>query len=148
MPGASLYAFREGVRSQGATDNQTVLIMEDLMDSKSLFLTPNTETVYNLMWLDLKNGPLVIESPPNILGIINDFWFRYVGDIGNAGPDRGKGGKFLLLPPDYKGDVPEGYFVFRSKTYGNVFCWRGFVQNGSTKTAVDPAVVRQDLASE
>jgi hypothetical protein len=63
MPGASLYALREG-RSQGATDNQTVLIMENLMDSKSLFLTANTETVYNLMWLDLKDGPLVIESPP------------------------------------------------------------------------------------
>jgi len=136
-PGASLYAFREGLRSQGATDNQTVLIMEDLMDSRSLFLTPNTETVYNLMWLDLKNGPLVIESPPNILGIIDDFWFHYVGDVGNAGPDKGKGGKFLLLPPDYKGDVPKGYFVFRSKTYGNVFFWRGFVENGSTKTAVD-----------
>ena len=98
MPGASVYAAREGLRSQGA-DNQTVLIMETLMDSKSLFLTPNSETVYNLMWLDLKDGPLVIETPPNILGIIDDHWFNYVGDLGNAGPDRGKGGKFLLLPP-------------------------------------------------
>ena len=133
MPGASVYAFREGIRSQGATDSQTVLIMENLMDSKSLFLTPNTETIYNLMWLDLKNGPLVIESPPNILGIIDDFWFHYVGDVGNAGPDKGKGGKFLVLPPGYTGAVPDGYFVFRSKTYGNVFFWRGFVVDGSTK---------------
>jgi hypothetical protein len=60
MPGASVFGLRTGLKSQGA-DNQTVLIMEDLMDSKSLFLTPNTETVYNLMWLDLKEGPLVIE---------------------------------------------------------------------------------------
>jgi hypothetical protein len=103
MPGASLYAMREGFRSQGATDNQTVLIMEDLMDSKSLFLTPNTETVYNLMWLDLKKGPLVIESPPNILGIIDDFWFHYVGDVGNAGPDKGKGGKFARLATRLQG---------------------------------------------
>ena len=137
MPGASVYALREGFRSEGATDNQTVLITESLMDSKSLFLTPNTETVYNLMWLDLKSGPLVIETPPNVLGIIDDFWFHYVGDVGNAGPDKGQGGKFLLLPPDYKGDVPQGYFVFRSKTYGNVFFWRGFVEKGSTKAAVD-----------
>jgi hypothetical protein len=72
MPGASMYAIREGLRSQGATDNQTVLITESLMDSKSLFLTGNTETVYSLMWLDLKDGPLVIETPPNVLGIIDD----------------------------------------------------------------------------
>jgi hypothetical protein len=137
MPGASLYAMREGLRGAGATDNQTVLIMEDLMDSKSLFLTPNTETVYNLMWLDLKEGPVVIESPPNILGIVDDFWFHYVGDVGNAGPDKGKGGKFIVLPPDYKGDVPQGYFVFHSKTYNDIFFWRGFVIDGSTKTAVD-----------
>jgi hypothetical protein len=135
LPGASVYALREGLKSQGA-DNQTVLIMEYLMDSKSLFLTPNTESVYNLMWLDLKNGPLVLETPPDVLGVIDDFWFHYVGDVGNAGPDKGKGGKFLLLPPDYIGEAPEGYFVLRSKTFGNIFFWRGFVQNGSTKTAV------------
>jgi hypothetical protein len=137
MPGASVYALRDGLRSQGATDNRSVLIMENLMDLKSLFLTPNTETVYNMMWLDLKNGPVVIESPPNILGIVDEFWFHYVGDIGNAGPDKGKGGKFLVLPPDYKGDVPAGYFVFRSRTYGNIFFWRGFLADGSTKTAVE-----------
>jgi hypothetical protein len=137
LPGASIYAIREGFRSQGATDNQTVLITETLMDSKSLFLTPNTETVYNMMWLDLKDGPLAIESPPNVLGIIDDFWFHYVGDVGNAGADKGRGGKFLLLPPGYSGEEPEGYFVMRSKTYGNAFMWRGFVVNGSTKPAVE-----------
>lgn len=137
MPGASVYALREGFKSAGATDNQTVLIMETLMDSKSLFLTPNTETVYNLMWLDLKDGPLVVETPPNVLGMIDDHWFKYVGDFGNAGPDKGKGGKFLLLPPGYKGEAPEGCFVFRTPTFGNVLFWRGFVENGSTRTAVE-----------
>jgi len=136
MPGASVYALREGMRSQGA-DNQTVLIMETLMDSRSLFLTPNSETVYSMMWLNLKDGPLVIETPPNILGIIDDHWFNYVGDVGNAGPDKGKGGKFLLLPPGYQGDVPEGYFVFRSPTFGNIFFWRGFLVNGDTRPAVE-----------
>ena len=136
MPGASVYALREGFRSQGA-DNQTVLVMETLMDSKSLFLTPNSESVYNLMWLDLKGGPLVIETPPNILGIIDDHWFNYVGDVGNAGPDRGKGGKFLLLPPGYDGEVPSDYFVFRSATFGNLFFWRGFLVNGDPRPAVE-----------
>jgi hypothetical protein len=88
------------------------------------------------MWLDTKAGPLVIETPPNILGIIDDHWFQYVGDVGNAGPDKGKGGKYLLLPPDYKGEVPEGYFVLHSGTYGNLFFWRGFLENGSTAPAI------------
>lgn len=136
MPAASLYAMREGFRSQGA-DNQTVLIMETLMDSKSLFLTANCETVYSFMWLDLKDGPLVLELPPNILGFVDDFWFHYVGDVGNAGPDKGKGGKFLLVPPGYKGDVPEGYFAFRSATYGNWFFFRSFLVNGDPKPGVD-----------
>lgn len=137
MPGGSVEAAKVGFASQGADNNQTVLIMEDLMDSKSLFLTPNTESVYNLMWLDTKEGALVFETPPNVLGVIDDHWFQYVTDFGRVGPDKNKGGKFLMLPPDYKGEVPEGYFVLRSKTYGNLVFWRGFVENGSTKPAVE-----------
>jgi hypothetical protein len=137
VPGASAEGFRTGWGTQGADNNQTVIIMENLMDSKSLFLTPNTESIYNMTWLDTSKGPLVIETPPNVLGIIDDHWFKYVGDFGNAGPDKGKGGKYLLLPPGYKGEVPEGYFVLRSPTYGNLMFFRGFLENGSTKTAVN-----------
>ena len=137
MPGASVEALRIGLASQGADNNQTILIFENLMDSHSLFLTGNTESIYNLMWLDTKAGPLVIETPPNILGMIDDHWFQYVGDVGNAGPDKGKGGKYLLLPPGYEGEIPEGYFVLRTSTYGNLFFWRGFLENGSTATAVE-----------
>ena len=137
VPGASAEGFRTGWATQGADNNQTVIIMENLMDSKSLYLTPNTESIYNMTWLDTSKGPLVIETPPNVLGIIDDHWFKYVGDVGNAGPDKGKGGKYLLLPPGYKGEVPEGYFVLRSPTYGNLMFFRGFLENGSTKTAVD-----------
>jgi hypothetical protein len=79
----------------------------------------------------------VVESPPNVLGIVNDAWFHYVADLGNAGPDRGKGGKFLFLPPGYKGETPEGYYVFRSPTYGNALIWRGFLVNGDPKPAVE-----------
>jgi hypothetical protein len=137
MPGASAEAIRVGWASQGAVNNQTLLIMENLMDSKSLFLTPNTESVYHMAWLDVSDGPLVIETPPNVLGIIDDHWFRYVGDFGNAGPDKGKGGKYLLLPPGYEGDVPDGYTVLRTKTFGNLMFYRGFLDNGSTKTSLD-----------
>jgi hypothetical protein len=137
MPGASTEAIRTGFASVGADNNQTILITDTLMDSKSLFLTPNTETVYNLMWIDVKAGPVVIEIQPNVLGVIDDHWFQYVTDLGRVGPDKGQGGKYLLLPPDYKGEVPEGYFVVRSKTYGNMVFWRGFIENGSTAPAVE-----------
>ena len=103
---ASMHGMRKGMLGFGP-ENYTVLGFKELMDSKALFLTPNTSSVYYFMWADTKDtGPLVIESPPNVLGIIDDFWFHYVADFGNAGPDKGKGGKFLLLPPDYKGRHP------------------------------------------
>ena len=136
LPGASLVAMRKGTRALGP-DNQTVLVFDTLMDSKSLFLTANTESVYAWVWLDTKAGPLVIEAPPGLLGMINDFWFNYVADIGAFGPDQNKGGKFLLLPPGYKGEVPEGYFVVRSRTFGNTFLARASLVNGDPKPAAD-----------
>ncbi len=136
MPAASLQASRRAIRNFGP-DNQTVTIFESLMDSRALYLTANTESIYAAAWLNLKNGPVVVESPPNTLGLVDDFWFRYVADLGNAGPDKGQGGKFLFLPPDYKGAVPSsGYFVFRSKTFGNWFATRGFVVKGDPKPGV------------
>jgi len=81
MPAASLVAMRKGIRGFGP-DNQTIVIFETLMDSRALFLTANTESIYTMAWIDLKDGPVVIESPPNTLGIVDDFWFRYVADLG------------------------------------------------------------------
>ena len=137
LPWAQAYALREGLRSVGVTDNQTMGIFETMVDLKSLYLIPNCESIYCLMWLDLRDGPLVVETPPNILGLINDSWFDYVVDIGKAGPDRGKGGKYLLLPPGYTGEVPDGYFVYHLATYGGLFAWRGFQVEGDPKPAVD-----------
>jgi hypothetical protein len=137
MPGASLVAMRHSLRELGAVNGATIPIAETLLDSKALWLTPNTDTVYAVNWIDLTNGPVVIESPPNALGIVDDFWFHYVTDLGLVGPDKGKGGKFLFLPPGYKGEVPEGYFVFKSPTFGNWYISRGFLVDGSPKGRVD-----------
>jgi hypothetical protein len=136
LPAAASYAMHAGFRTFGQ-DNQTVLLAESLLNSHSLVLTANTETVYNTLWLNTKDGPLVVEVPPHVLGMIDDAWDRYVTDVGNAGPDRGKGGKYLLLPPGYKDDVPEGYFVVRSRTYGNLMFCRGFIVNGDLRPAVE-----------
>ncbi len=138
LPAASLYGLRTGIRSFGP-DNETVLITESLLDSRGLVIVANTETVYNFTWLDTKEGPLVIEVPPNVLGFIDDFWGRYVADLGRAGPDAGQGGKYLLLPPDYADTPPEGYFVVRSPTYGNLGFFRGFAVGGDPQQAVDNA---------
>ena len=118
IPAASLHALIEGNHSIGAVECHQVMIMDKLMDSKSLFLTGNTSTMYIIPDLDLKrDGPTVFEAPPGMLGAFNDAWFRFMQNIGPAGPDRGKGGKYLVLPPDYEGDVPDGYFVVQSPTY-------------------------------
>ncbi len=136
IPAASLVSMRDGMRELGAI-NGTIIITESLMDSKSLFLTPNTESIYTGTWLNLKDGPIVVESPPNTLGIVNDFWFRYVADMGNAGPDRGKGGKYLFVGPGYEGDIPDGYIVYHSPTNGNFLIWRGFLVNGDPKPGIE-----------
>jgi len=135
VPGASMVAIRKGLREVGAVDG-AIGIWQDLLDPRALLLTGNTESVYAMSWLDTRTGPLVIESPPNVLGVIDDFWFRYVGDLGNAGPDKGRGGKYLLLPPGYSGAVPSGFFVLRSPTFNNLLVWRGFPVNGDSQPAV------------
>jgi len=137
LPAAALDAVRTGIRTFGP-DNQTVLISESLLDSRTLFFgAVNTETIYTLVCLDTKEGPLVIEIPPHVLGMINDFWGRYVADLGTVGPDRGAGGKYLLIPPGYTGAVPDGYFVLTSRTHGNVFFLRGFIAEGNPRPAVE-----------
>ncbi|WP_200804641.1 DUF1254 domain-containing protein [Ferrimonas marina] len=132
---ASMYAIRQGLLEFGPA-NTTAVQFADLMDSKALFLTANTTSVYQMAWLELTDEPMVIETPPDVLGIVDDHWFKYVADFGRLGPDQGQGGKFLILPPGYEGDVPEGYHVARTNTYGNWVIWRGFQVDGSTETAV------------
>ncbi len=116
MP-VSEIALRECLRAFGANKPTQVVIWENLMDARTVLLTANTETVYALGHLDLKaDGPTVIEAPPHMLGFIQDGLQRYVVDVGPLGPDKGNGGKFLILPPGYTGNVPAGYFVARSPT--------------------------------
>ena len=131
MPGASVQALVRGPRSLGQQRSNQVVIFDRLMSSESLFLTGNTSTLYALPVLDLRtDGPTVVEVPPGMLGAFNDMWFRYIGDVGPAGPDRGAGGSYLVLPPGYEGDVPDGYFVYQSRTFGVWTFMRGSVADG------------------
>ena len=134
-PAASLSGFRRGIRELGP-DNETAIIWESRLDSKGLLLTGNTSVIYMFMWIDTHDGPVVMETPPNVLAILDDFWFHYVTDIGNAGPDKGKGGKYLILPPGYDGDIPDGYIVKQSNTYGNWLAVRGFPTGDDNESVV------------
>ena len=139
---ASMNGMREGILKWGPA-NYTALLFEELMDSTTLFLTPNTSSIYQLLWLDLTEGPMVIETPPNVIGLVDDAWFHYVADFGQVGPDKNKGGKYLFLPPGYKGEVPDGYFVYKQQTFGSWVIWRGSQVDGSTAPAIN--ATKKDL---
>jgi hypothetical protein len=129
MSGVSIRALDLGLQGAGVKHNE-VIIFEQLMDASSLFLTANADTIYVIGILDLTQGPMVIEVPPDFLGAIDDYWFRWVTDLGLPGGDRGMGGKYLVLPPGYEGQLPDGgYFVARSRTTRVAWFGRMFLAN-------------------
>ncbi len=137
IPATSVYALAEGFKQGGFPANEGIGITEGLSDARSLFLTPNSTVIYLWFCADTKAGPVVVNVPPNVLGIIDDAYFRYVADVGAAGLDKGAGGKYLLVPPGYEGALPtEGYFVQRPSTYLNLFILRAFVKGGDVAGTV------------
>ncbi|MFO1313041.1 MAG: DUF1254 domain-containing protein [Burkholderiales bacterium] len=131
LRGVSIHALRKGMQDIGVKDNE-VLVFSELMDAKSLFLTANADTVYVMGSIDLSKGPVVIETPPEFLGLVQDAWFRWVIDLGVPGPDRGLGGKYLIVPPDYKAPLPEGgYFIAKATTNTILWFGRSFLANHS-----------------
>lgn len=120
IPGASLTSMRRGLRVAGVDSPDKIGYTDPRCTSVPVFLTPNTETTYGITFLDLKAwGPTVVEVPAQSLSVVDDFWFRYVADMGIAGPDKGAGGKYLFLPPGYDGQRPDGYFTYESPTFTN-----------------------------
>jgi len=138
LRGVSIRAARRGLEDMGVKKNE-VMVFSELMDAKSLFLTPNADTIYVMGWIDLSDGPVVIESPPDFLGIVQDAWFHWVTDMGSPGPDRGQGGKYLIVPPGYEDPLPQGgYFIAHANTTGILWFGRMFLKDGSDpKPSVD-----------
>ncbi|MEY4568252.1 MAG: hypothetical protein RLY14_3222, partial [Planctomycetota bacterium] len=138
LPLINTLGMKNGSESAFGSGYNVLPIWKKRLDAKTLVTTPNSDVIYAMSYVDLgKDGPLVFEAPPMLQGILLDFWQRpipvdggkFQGDVGLPGPDAGKGGKFLLLPPSYEGTVPEGYYVYRSGT-NNVFIFlRGFYQD-------------------
>ncbi len=131
LQGVSIHALHKGFLGAGVKDNE-VQVFSELMDAKSLFLTANADTVYAWGVLDLTKGPMVLEVPPKFLGCIDDYWFRWVTDFGLPGPDRGEGGKYLILPPGYDGPLPAGgFYIARARTTRVLWLGRAFIENKS-----------------
>ena len=120
-PALSAHGLMKGwVRDLGMEDSSHIRVTADRLDSSALVLTGNTESLYAFAVFDLKrDGPTVFEVPAGVMGPLDDHSFLFGADIGPTGMDKGQGGKYLILPPGYDGEVPDGYFVVRSKTYMN-----------------------------
>lgn len=109
--------FRAGLEGYGVNEkNGKFIVFEQSLNPQQIAMTANQTTPYIWTLLDLKaNGPMVVFVPPGeILGGFCDFWHRAIGDYGPVGPDRGKGGTYLVLPPNYDEKVPDGYFIIQS----------------------------------
>ncbi len=138
IPATSIEGVRLGQAEQGAVKSNQAVIFDQLMDSNPLYLTGNTDTVYCFAFLDLEaDGPTVVEIPRGCgPGTVDDAFFRYVIDMGAPGPDQGKGGKYLIVPDWFKGELPkdktEGgdYFIARSPSKVNLIALRGFLKEG------------------
>ena len=141
--GVSVQAVLEGFQSAGIKDNE-VLLFSKLMDASSLFLTANADTVYYIGFIDLSDGPMIVETPPDALGTFDDMWFRWVIDFGRPGPDRGEGGKYLLVGPDYDGYLPkDGLYMAHSKTNRAVMLGRAFLTKDDPAPTVE--VIKSNL---
>ena len=137
LPAMNMYAMREGQRTAFSDDSNVLIITKDRPDYKMLFTTANPDVIYAFAWLDLKKeGPMVLDMPTGLQGLLDDMWHRPLTDIGAAGPDRGNGGKYLILPPGFSGEVPEGYYAVKSPTYGVFIFLRSFLVDGKTDQGV------------
>jgi hypothetical protein len=146
LPLINTLGMKNGSEKAFGAGYNVLPVWKKRLDARTLVTTPNSDVIYAMSYVDLgKDGPLVFEAPPNLQGILMDFWQqpipvdggRFAGDVGLPGPDAGKGGKFLLLPPGYTGEVPADHYVYRSST-NNVFIFlRAFYQDPANLT---PAV--------
>jgi hypothetical protein len=134
-PTVSAQGIMNGNRELGVRDNEAVMVLETR--PRHVIFTPNSDTPYGAAVLDLKEGPFVIEIPPGpIIGLADDHHQGWILDMGLPGPAGDKGGKHLLLPPDYQGKVPAGYFSGMSQSCKVLIAVRALPVGGDVKAAM------------
>lgn len=151
MPLLNTAGMRDGAAQAFGTGYNIMPVWAKRLDAKTKITTPNSDLIYGMVFENLaKTGPLVFEAPAKLQGILLDFWQRpmpvdgldYAGDVGLPGPDKGAGGKFLILPPGYKKEVPKGYYVYRSTT-NNVFIFLRSFYTDPADTSPAVALLKQ-----
>lgn len=135
VPAVNFERLYDGLMATGGDWNQ-IVYWSRLPDWRNQTLTPNPDVVYLMPFYDTRNGPVVLQIPPaeggaSITGSIDDGWQTAVEDVGPAGLDRGAGGKYLILPPGYKGTPPPGYLALQSSTYAGYVLLRSNVASSS-----------------
>jgi hypothetical protein len=141
LPALNVIGMRDGSEAAFGAGYNVLPIWKDRMDSRTWVPTPNADVIYSMSYLDLKEtGPLVVNAPPNVIGMFTDFFQRTITDVGAIGPDRARGGLYLLLPPGYEGHVPAGHFAFESPTYNVFLFFRTVMAKGDGAPDPAPAV--------
>ncbi|WP_394562086.1 DUF1254 domain-containing protein [Aquipseudomonas alcaligenes] len=141
LPALNTIGLRDGSEKAFGAGYNVLPIWKQRMDSRAVVPTPNADVIYSMSYLDLKEtGPLVVQAPPNVIGMFTDFFQRTITDVGAIGPDRARGGLYLLLPPDYTGHVPSSYYAFKSPTYNVFLFFRTIMAKGDGKPDPGPAV--------
>lgn len=139
LPAVNMYAMKKGLGEVAGFGYNVMSVYEKRLKPNTVITTPNSDVIYCMGFADLsQTGPLVLEAPPKIQGLLDDFWHRpltgpevngvqYRGDIGIPGPDRGQGGKYLIVPSGQQVDVDTSeYFVYDCPTNGVFIFQRGF----------------------
>ena len=145
QPALNVIGMRDGSERAFGAGYHVLPIWKDRMDSRCWVPTPNADVIYSMSYLDLKtDGPLVVATPPNVIGMFTDFFQRTITDVGAIGPDRARGGLYLLLPPNYDGPRPQGYFTFESSTYNVLLFFRTVMKKGKGKPDLASAVANAE----
>jgi hypothetical protein len=142
LPAMNTIGMRDGSEATFGKGFNVLPIWKDRMDSRTWVPTPNADVIYTMGYLDLKEtGPLVVAAPPKVIGMFTDFFQNTLTDVGLAGPDKGKGGLYLLIPPGYDGPLPNGgYHTFQSETNNVFLFFRTIFKQGDHGPDVSEAV--------
>jgi hypothetical protein len=141
LPAMNMFAMKEGLGALSGTGYNVLSVFEKRLRPNTLITTPNSDVIYGLGFADLaESGPLVLEAPAMLQAILDDFWHRplvgpahdgehYLGDVGIPGPDQGQGGRYLIAPEGWDGEVPDDHFLYTSPTNGVFIFLRGFFKS-------------------
>ncbi|MFM9088254.1 MAG: DUF1254 domain-containing protein, partial [Cyanobium sp.] len=140
LPAVGFKALYDAQAKTFGARNGDVVLCQTLKD-KAGMLTPNITTLYAFSFWDLaKQGPLVVEVPAGLTaGGVLDIWQQPITDMGQTGPDKGAGGKYLILPPGMADLVAPGYRIVRATSNQIWFGTRGL----DPDKAVAEATVRR-----